>query len=250
MKTEINLEQPDFTLHNSHSEEVSQANIDCKAKEVDESLSFVNFKAEDENKNTSDNPLPKTKIDRAESVDGSGSKTYGKFKDAEKLFEAYNNLQSDYTKKCQSLACLQKRLESDASKNSFEIIDTLKTQSEDFFAKNPQSEKLKQEIFSTLQQDKDLIQTQNPFEQAWIKCLKQNFKTKDDLINDPQFLQDYVLTNKNIKDKILNEYFFNIHTQENPTLMSTQKGSQMVLSSRQTPKTLEDAEKLVEDMFS
>ena len=76
------------------------------------------------------------------------------------------------------------------------------------------------------------------------------FKTKDDLINDPQFLQDYVLTNKNIKDKILNEYFFNIHTQENPTLMSTQKGSQMVLSSRQTPKTLEDAEKLVEDMFS
>lgn len=35
----------------------------------------------------------------------------GKFKDTESLLTAYNNLQSDYTKKCQTLSALQKQLE-------------------------------------------------------------------------------------------------------------------------------------------
>ena len=34
--------------------------------------------------------------------------TYGKFKSAEKLLEAYNNLESEFTKKCQLLSELQK----------------------------------------------------------------------------------------------------------------------------------------------
>ncbi len=36
--------------------------------------------------------------------------TLGKFKDAQTLLDAYNNLQSDYTKKCQALSSLQKNL--------------------------------------------------------------------------------------------------------------------------------------------
>ena len=39
-----------------------------------------------------------------------GSKL-GKFKNADSLLEAYNNLQSDYTKKCQALSTLQKEVE-------------------------------------------------------------------------------------------------------------------------------------------
>ena len=35
----------------------------------------------------------------------------GKFKDTESLLTAYNNLQSDYTKKCQTLSAWQKQLE-------------------------------------------------------------------------------------------------------------------------------------------
>ena len=33
---------------------------------------------------------------------------YGKFKSADKLLEAYNNLQSEFTKKCQQLSQMQK----------------------------------------------------------------------------------------------------------------------------------------------
>ena len=39
-----------------------------------------------------------------------GSK-YGKFKDADSLFTAYNNLESEYTKKCQAYSALKKEYE-------------------------------------------------------------------------------------------------------------------------------------------
>jgi hypothetical protein len=48
-------------------------------------------------------------------MDGSTTQmsTLGKFKDAQSLLTAYNNLQSDYTRKCQALAIVQKQLKED-----------------------------------------------------------------------------------------------------------------------------------------
>ncbi len=43
--------------------------------------------------------------------------TLGKFKDAQALLDAYNNLQSDYTKKCQALSSLQKNLKENEGEN-------------------------------------------------------------------------------------------------------------------------------------
>ena len=76
----VNLEQLEKVL-DSHGEEVSHISV---AKET-------LFGNQTEN--------------RAEQTI-SGSK-FGKFKNGEALLEAYNNLQSDYTKKCQALAELK-----------------------------------------------------------------------------------------------------------------------------------------------
>ena len=43
---------------------------------------------------------------------------YGKFKDVESLLSAYNSLQSDYTKKCQTLSALTKSMQEKNSQNS------------------------------------------------------------------------------------------------------------------------------------
>ena len=50
-----------------------------------------------------------------------GSKGFGKFKDAESLLKAYNNLQAEFTKKSQKLASL----ESENEKTQFELIKTI-----------------------------------------------------------------------------------------------------------------------------
>lgn len=76
MEKELNLEQP-ITPNESLTEEVV-------AKEVQPQTSATEDKEE-------------------------GSKI-GKFKDVDALYTAYNNLQSDYTKKCQALSLLEQKL--------------------------------------------------------------------------------------------------------------------------------------------
>ena len=232
-----NLEQPFF--NNSHSEEVSQ-------NKIEQTETKTNLEVLDKNL------LSQNKAeDRAELDIKNGSK-YGKFKDADALLEAYNNLQSDYTKKCQNLSELQKKLEDKDFQDEIspeKLSDAMQNQSRSFFENNPQAEEYKTQIFDILQQDKSLLTTQNPFEQAWIKYLKNNFVDKSTLIKDPKFLEDYVFNNKEITNKIISNYFALLHTQENPTLISNQKGSKTVLASPSKPKTIEEAGKLVEDLF-
>ncbi len=125
-----------------------------------------------------------------------GSKL-GKFKDVESLLTAYNNLQSDYTKKCQSLACLQKRLD-DNEENS-----------------SPQEVKE-----GTSWQDKE------------------------------QEIVDFILSNAQLRDKVVSKYIFETKLDSVPTLIGSQRGSNVVVSPVSKPKNLEDAEKIVRDMFT
>lgn len=240
-----NLEQPFF--NNSHSEEVSQTKNGLLDNIEDKNKMHQNFN----NENLSDKASKQEVENRAEFDTKNGSK-YGKFKDAETLFEAYNNLQSDYTKKCQNLAEMQKKIEDKEKNQDFspeQISMAFEKQSRSFFENNPLAEDYKTQIFNILQEDKLLWQTQNPFEQAWIKYLKNNFVDKKTLIKDPNFLEDYVFNNKEIVNKIIGNYFSQLHTQENPTLISNQKGSKTVLASLSKPTTIEEAGKLVEDLF-
>ena len=236
-------------LNNSHSVEVSQLNKSLLLQtEEDKSAKPVKIEAQETYEANINNLQNRAELDVK-----NGSKTYGKFKDADTLFEAYNNLQSDYTKKCQNLSNLQKKLEEkEQTENSSpeQLLLQLENQSRSFFENNKQAEPYKEQIFKTLQEDKLLINTNNPFEQAWIKVLKENFVDKANLIKDPQFLQEYVFNNNYIKNKIISEYFAKLHTQENPTLISNQKGSQTVLATVSKPKTIEEASKLVEDLFN
>ena len=51
--------------------------------------------------------------------------TIGKFKDTKSLLEAYNNLQSEFTRKCQKLSELEKQIESEQEKGKT-ILEELK----------------------------------------------------------------------------------------------------------------------------
>lgn len=89
-----------------------------------------------------------------------GSKTQteeaqlGKFKDAKSLFVAYQNLQSDYTKKCQTLANLQKDVREKQEENAQN-------------AGEKEEEKLLKEKFSSL--DKDTLLQEYIFQNEELK---------------------------------------------------------------------------------
>jgi len=153
----------------------------------------------------------KTELEQDKKTQFDGSKEdgqmsfLGKFKDAQSLFVAYNNLQSDYTKKCQTLSSLQRKMK--------EKVDE---QSPDFSQKNSE-DKLEKEKLSTLEKD--------------------------------TLLQEYIFSNEDLKNKILTKYFDEINLPKSPKLISADRGSGLVLSPAFKPKTLEQAETLVREMF-
>ena len=55
---------------------------------------------------------------------------------------------------------------------------------------------------------------------------------------------------KKIQDKILSNYFSSINFNSSPNLIANQKGSSVVLTNVNKPKSIREAGKLVEDMFS
>lgn len=136
-----------------------------------------------------------------------GSKI-GKFKDVDALLTAYNNLQSEYTKKCQAYSALQKSL-----KDNSENFDLGKK------ASNPETE---------------------------TKVEDENLSTED----REKLLQDYILNNPTLRDKLIAHYFDELILPKAPKLIGSDRGSNVMVSPVSKPKTLEDAERVVRDMFN
>lgn len=204
------LEQPQSQLENSQGEEISQV------------------------------------IDGVEVQNDLGSKLK-KFKDIDALVSAYNNLQSDYTKKCQALSSLQKRVNEQVSPQ--QQLEDLQTKAKEFFEANESAKKFSNEIAEIIFNNDEIKNSKNPFDKAWGEIAKKNYKSKDDLVRDEEFLQNYIFNNEEIKNKIVKDYFSSINFEVAPTLISAQRGSNMVLAPNSKPKTLKDATKIVEDMF-
>ena len=106
----------------------------------------------------------------AENQEGS---IYGKFNDAKSLLEAYNNLQSEFTRKSQKLAEFQKKLEGNAFFENYQTVD-------DFIRDTTDSDKYKKEITEILEGDQSLNNLPNKNHVAFkiiivINCFRANF---------------------------------------------------------------------------
>lgn len=179
-----------------------------------------------------------------------GSKL-GKFKNADTLLMAYNNLQSDYTKKCQALSTLQKEVEEKGlTKSPDELKEEWNQKVKDFFESNHRAKKFETELSKIIMEDKDIALSSDPLNNAWDKFVKNNFMSKEEMIEDENFLQNYVFNNEGIREKIIKEYFSSLNFNSSPTLIASQRGNKTVLSSPNKPRTIAEAGKLVEDMFS
>ena len=179
-----------------------------------------------------------------------GSKL-GKFKDAEALMFAYNNLQSDYTKKCQALSSLQKKVAENESKISPEQkFEQTKLEAQKFFEADTIASEHIDEIATIALQFDGENASGDVFDVAWGEYAKKNFVSKKSLAQDEDFLQEFIFNNEKIKEKIVKDYFKSLNFASNPTLISAQKGANTVLVPQNKPKTIKDATKLVEDMFN
>lgn len=177
---------------------------------------------------------------RVEQTENSGS-ILGKFKDSENLAKAYESLQKEFTKKCQALASSQREL--DSLKSGKQDSETL------FLTQNPKAAKYITVLLDMVNSDKLLQDSESPLKSAWDKYRQDNYIEKEDLVKDTEFLDKYVLSNEDIKQKILKEYFENLNLGAVPPMITKQTGSKSILAKRNAPASFVEAGMIAKSIF-
>ena len=169
-----------------------------------------------------------------------GSMKFGKFKDAESLLKAYNNLESEFTKKSQRLSLLEteneKKLHQISKKAEQEKrVDEFVTK---FEIAKPFSSALKE----ILAKDENV-----DIKEETINFISKSYKTAKDFSEDEEFLNNYIFSNQEIKDKIVRDYLSKI-TQNSPIKVENGAGS-ITLTPPKKPATIKEAGKLAKSII-
>ena len=177
---------------------------------------------------------------KSENAEGS---IYGKFKDAQSLLDAYNSLQSEFTRKSQKLADLQKQIDNHLTLTKSDSIDEILNDSTD-------SDKYKKEITKILENDKELSNLSNKNRVAF-KIIKEAENKAAELLNDPEYMDKYINSRQEIKDKIITNYLSNQESSPSlPKVISGNASNIYFSPSISSPKTLKDAGEILTKMLN
>ena len=167
---------------------------------------------------------------------------FGKCKDATTLKNAYNNLQSEFTRKSQKLAEIQKEYDEKQSVKRYENID-------DFINDTTDSEKYKKEITEILVEDNEINNLPNKYQVA-LKIIKQAEDKLANNLNSQEFLDKYILNNQKIKNQIINEYLSNLNNiPSTPKVISGNATNIYFSPNVDKPKTLREAGEIFSKML-
>ena len=183
---------------------------------------------------------------------------YGKFSCAEDLVNAYNNLQAEFTRKCQKLSEIQKEFAEkeikETSKDETENVspayenENWRTRVAEFLMQNEQAKEFSREISNEILNDKNLQNLPDMLEIAWGRVLPKNYKTPDKLASESSFMEKFVLSNDDVKKKVIGNYLDEIRKAP-PVIGSGIKGGISLLTKTSKPNNLNDAKALAEKFF-
>ncbi len=148
--------------------------------------------------------------------------SYGKFKSAESLYEGYQQLQKEFTKKCQVL----KELENRVGDNKH-ILDKM-------IEVNPELGQFADELKN--------VGDVSGISLKLAELLAGKINEPCNIINDENFLNNYVYQNEGIINKIVSDYLDSLVSIKIPQTIS--KGGNSYVSPTYRPRTLDEAGKM------
>lgn len=185
---------------------------------------------------------------------------FGKFSSAEELLNAYNSLQAEFTRKCQKLSEIQKQnaekeinetsLKKDEPQNISPAFEQENWQSEvaKFLLKNDTAKEFSREISNEILKDKTLQNSPNMLEIAWARVISKNYKSPKELATEKSFMNEYVLSNENIKKQVIGDYLKELKKAP-PVIGSGIRGGGTLFAKSNKPSSLSDAKILAEKLF-
>lgn len=168
----------------------------------------------------------------------------GKFKDVNALLEAYENLEKEFTKKCQRLSELEKDKTQEENNLNLEIDTKLKAFLSDNGEATSYSEMLKEKVLN----DDSLKKMDDPFSYVWAEMVFDRLKGSNN--SDENILTDYIMNNEKIKNMVIENYVNQLTENKSPIKISS-SGKRVATSVvTQKPETLSDAKKVLYDLLS
>lgn len=158
----------------------------------------------------------------------------GKFKNPEELLRAYGELEREFTKKSQRLKELEREAE-----EPFASEEEWKIAVDKFFERTPSAKPFAKDIANEIISNPQLKKDKNCLDIALTSVLLSRFKTPQELMNDGQFLDNYVLCSDMVKDKIIADYLNGLYDSAPPMTLS-RGGLQCVAPARKI-KSIEEA---------
>ena len=183
--------------------------------------------------------------------------TFGKFKNAEALLEAYNNLQSEFTKKCQLLSQMQKDKMDENQIDSEETINQeceeekqkkLEQDFQSFLDANSEAKLYEDEIKQRFN-NSSITNQSNPYEVAWARVVLEHLKDGKQKESDP-IINNYVLSDEKVRNQIILDYLNGLIKHKPPYVISSQGGERVSSVELDTPTSLAEAKEMVSKMFN
>ena len=187
---------------------------------------------------------------------------YGKFKSADKLLEAYNNLQSEFTKKCQQLSQMQKDKMAQEGKETAQPDQTLgqiefeqkqeehsqqiQSNLESFLLANDDAKQFEEEIKQKINASSTAA---DPYQVAWAGVVLDHLTGTKPKASDP-IVNKYVLSDEQVRNQVIQEYLNNLEKHKPPYVISSQGGERVSSLSPGTPSSLAEAKEIVSKMFN
>ncbi len=165
----------------------------------------------------------------------------GKFKDANALLEAYNNLEKEFTKKCQRLSALEKdKVEEDEALNK-QVDEKLSL----FLSTNGEATTYKEELIERVKNDDSLKKMDDPFGYVWAEMVFDKIKNQ----KADATVKNYILGNDDLKNAVIENYINQLAENKSPVIISS-KGNRVATVATQSPSTLNEAKKYLLDLLS
>ena len=168
----------------------------------------------------------------------------GKFKSVEDLYQAYNNLQSEFTKKCQKLSELEKdKIEKSRIKEEKFDAD-FKT----FLLENQEAYSFADEIKSRVLKNDEIREQEKPFDAVWKQMIIEKMSAPNKA-QEP-LVQRLILDDDELKNLVIENYMKQLQEHKNPIIMSSNAGERVTKPVTPKPDSFEKAKEIVLDLLS
>ena len=118
----------------------------------------------------------------------------------------------------------------------------------EFLQSHKNARALSEEITKEIIEDKSLRENENALEVAYSRVMEKKYIPETELVKNQDFLEKYIYSNEDIKNKIIKEYVSSIQNSQNPITINN-SGFNRGASSNLKINNFDEAKKYVEKLF-